>query len=213
MTREKILQAAAQIFQEKGYSAASMQDIAEAVALKKGSLYYHVSSKQEILLALLDEALDMILQRLQAVTSQNLSPSLKLRQAMKAYLAFLAENRSLSSVLLLEYRSLEPKYKELHIPRRDRVDRIWRDILTEGSNQGEFQSQQPALTAKALLGVLNWTITWYREDGPLTPDEIADYIADLFIQGLLIRQGASTETGGREVNPEEFIAGPAVNLD
>lgn len=188
MSRDEILRAAAQIFQEKGYHAASMQDIAEAVELKKGSLYHHVSSKQEILLALLDEALDLIIERLQAVEAKNLSPSQKLRQSMQAYLSFLAENRSLSSVLILEHKSLQPEFSDLHIPRRDHIEQIWREIIEEGVSCGEFQSQQPALTTKALLGVLNWAITWYREDGPLSPNEIADHFADLFIQGLLTRQ-------------------------
>jgi AcrR family transcriptional regulator len=188
MGREDILQAAASIFQEKGYHAASMQDIAEAVDLKKGSLYHHVSSKQEILLALLDEALELIIERLEEAIKPNISPSQKLRQAVQAYLGFLAENRSLSSVLLLEYRSLEPEFKDQHIPRRDRVERIWQGIIEEGVSAGEFQTQSPGLDVKALLGVLNWTITWYREDGPLSAEQIADHFSDLFLQGLNIRE-------------------------
>jgi len=187
MSRENILRAAAAIFQEKGYHAASMQDIAEAVELKKGSLYHHVNSKQEILLALLDEALGLIVERLENAISPDLSPSQKLRQVMRAYLGFLAENRSLSSVLLLEYRSLEPEYMDLHIPRRDHVERIWQEIIEEGVSQGEFQTSDQGLERKALLGVLNWTITWYREDGPLSTEEIADQFTDLFLQGLVIR--------------------------
>ena len=186
MTRESILQAAAIIFQEKGYHATSMQDIAEAVDLKKGSLYHHVKSKQDILLALLDEALDLIVERLEGAITPNLTPSQKLRQAMQAYLGFLAENRSLSSVLLLEYRSLEPEYKDLHIPRRDHVERIWQGIIEEGLSAGEFESLTPVLVSKALLGFLNWTITWYREDGSLSTEEIADLFSDLFLQGLKI---------------------------
>ena len=186
MSRETILRAAAKIFQEKGYHAASMQDIAEAVDLKKGSLYHHVSSKQEILLALLDEALELIVERLEEAITPDLSASMKLREAMRAYLDFLAENRSLSSVLLLEYRSLEPEFKESHIPRRDQVDRIWQGIIEEGMSTGEFMTQTPGLASKALLGVLNWTITWYREDGPLSAKEIADQFTDLFLQGLYL---------------------------
>ncbi len=185
MTRKEILRAAAQIFQEKGYHASSMQDIAEAVELKKGSLYHHVKSKQEILLALLDEALEMIIDRLDQINSQDLPPDLKLRQAMRSYLTFLADNRSIASVLLLEYRSLEPELKKLHIPRRDQVDRIWQEIITEGISLGVFQTAHPALITKALVGVLNWTITWYREDGALSPTEIADHFSDLYFQGLL----------------------------
>ena len=187
MSRENILQAAAVIFQEKGYHAASMQDIAEAVDLKKGSLYHHVSSKQEILLALLDEALDLIFERLQPIQEKDLSPSTKLRQLTGAYLSFLAEKRSLSSVLLLEYRSLEPELKKQHIPRRDRVESIWIETVTEGINGSEFNSSDPGLTTKALFGALNWAITWYREDGPLSIEEIADQLTDLFLEGLLSR--------------------------
>ena len=187
MSRETILRAAATIFQEKGYHAASMQDIAEAVELQKGSLYHHVSSKQEILLALLDEALGLIVDRLEGAILPDLSPSQKLRLAMGAYLDFLVENRSLSSVLLLEYRSLEPEYKDLHIPLRDQVDHIWQGIIEEGVSTGEFITPTPGLVSKALLGVLNWTITWYREDGPLSTQEIADRFSDLFLQGLYIR--------------------------
>lgn len=190
MSRENILKAAALIFEEKGYHAASMQDIAEAVDLKKGSLYHHVSSKQEILLALLDEALVLILERLQTVFIRTLSPSEKLRQALRAYLSFLTENRSLSSVLLLEYRSLEPEFKDLHIPRRDQVEQILRKIIEAGVSQGDFLAQNPGMTVKALLGVLNWTITWYLEDGPLTAEQIADQFTDLFIQGLFVRDGS-----------------------
>jgi AcrR family transcriptional regulator len=187
VSRENILKAAAQIFQEKGYHAASMQDIAEAVDLKKGSLYHHVSSKQEILLALLDEALDLMFERLQPIQVENISPSNKLRQLIGAYLSFLIERRSLSSVLLLEYRSLEPELKKQHIPRRDRVESIWIEIIEEGIKSGEFNSSDPGITTKALFGTLNWAITWYRKDGPLSPEEIADQLTNLFLEGLLTR--------------------------
>ena len=187
MSRENILQAAALIFQQKGYHATSMQDIANAVDLKKGSLYHYVDSKQEILFALLNEALELILERLEFVADQQIPPEQKIRQITRAYFSFLAENPSLSSVLLLEYRSLEEEYKKLHIPRRDQVDQIWLQCIEEGASQGVFHELEPGLVSKALLGVLNWTITWYREDGPLSAEEIADQFADLFLVGLLAR--------------------------
>ena len=187
MSKENILQAAALIFQEKGYHATSMQDIADAVDLKKGSLYHHVESKQDILFALLNEALELILERLEFVAEQNFPPEQKIRQATRAYFSFLAENPSLSSVLLLEYRSLEEEYKKLHIPRRDQVDQIWQELIAEGASLGVFQDIEPGLVSKIMLGVLNWTITWYREDGPLSPDQLADQFTDLFLVGLLTR--------------------------
>ena len=187
MSRENILQAAALIFQKKGYHATSMQDIADAVDLKKGSLYHYVDSKQAILFALLNEALELILERLENVAEQEISPEQKIRQATRAYISFLAENPSLSSVLLLEYRSLEEDYKKLHIPRRDQVDQYWREFIAEGTAQGDFYAADPGLASKALLGILNWTVTWYREDGPLSAAQIADQFIELFLVGLLAR--------------------------
>jgi len=188
MTRDEILDAAAQIFREKGFHAASMQDIAEAVNLQKASLYYHVNSKQEILLTLLDRALDLLIEKIESVLVEPLPPDEKLRQAMRVYLQVMLENLDLAAVLLLEHRSLEPKYHALHTPRRDRFERLWRDLIVEGYDQGVFTCADPALASRFLLGVLNWTITWYRPDGSLTPAEIAEQFANLFLQGILVRK-------------------------
>jgi len=189
MTRDDILMAAAQVFNQKGYHAASMQDIANTVHLQKASLYHHVSSKQEILLELLDRALELLIKRLQKVVDQADLPEQKLRGAIRTYLETLAEFQDLAAVLILEHRSLPPELNEVHIPRRDRFERLWRDLICEGKDAGIFNCTDPALASRALLGVLNWTITWYRPDGPLTATEIADQFADLFLKGLMVRNG------------------------
>jgi AcrR family transcriptional regulator len=189
MTRDEILEAAAQIFREKGFHAASMQDIAQAVNLQKASLYHHVTSKQEILLDLLDRALDLLIQIIEPVASSNLSPDQKVRQAICAYLQAMLDNRDLATVLLLEHRSLEPQFNARHIPRRDRFERLWRDMLQEGYDQGLFTCTDAALAARYLLGVLNWTITWYRPDGALSPESLSAQFADLYLSGLLVRGG------------------------
>jgi len=187
MTRDDILEAAARIISQKGFEAASMQDIAESVNLQKASLYHHFTSKQEILLALLDQALDLLTIRMERVVAQPLSPDVKLRQAMVSYLETLATNREISAVLLLEHRSLQPEFRSRHIPRRDRYEYLWRNLIQEGIDAGLFTCIDTALAGRALLGVLSWTITWYHPDGQLSPDDIADRFADLFLQGLLIR--------------------------
>lgn len=187
MTRDGILEAAAQIFSEKGYHAASMQDIAQAVDLQKASLYHHFSSKQEILLAILDRALDMLIANMQLVLELHCPPDEKLRQAMLVYLQTGLENRELAIVLLLEYRSLEPELRSRHMPRRDRFEHLWRDLIQEGLESGVFCCQDPALSARGLLGVMNWTITWYRPEGPLLPEMIAGQFSNLFLFGLVSR--------------------------
>lgn len=188
MDKDQILQAAAQIICRKGFHAASMQDIAEAVGLQKASLYHHFSGKQEILLLLLDQALDFLTERIEPIVARELPADEKLHQAMRAYLQALVERKDLISVLLLEYRSLKPHSLARHIPRRDRLEAHWRKIVQEGIDSGRFCATDIALTARALLGVLNLTVTWYKPTGPLTIEQIADHAAGLFLDGLLCRR-------------------------
>lgn len=193
MTREEILIAAAQIFSQKGFHATSMQDIAQAVNLQKASLYHHVSSKQEILVDVLDRALNLLIERMQAVMALPLPPDEMLRQAVQVYLITLLEHRDLAAVLLLEHRSLIPDLHARHLPRRDRFEQLWRDLIQHGLDQGVFCCTDPAMTTRALLGALHWTITWYQPAGAFTPAEIAAQFSDLFLGGLMGPPGRETK--------------------
>lgn len=185
MTRDDILDAAAQVFRQKGFHGASMADIAETVELKKASLYHHVSSKQEILLALLDRALELLLEQIDVIAKQPMPADEKLRLMIQVYLRLLAENSDLSSVLLFEHRSLEPAQHKRHIPNRDRFEALWRDVLEDGIRSGLFSCSDTGLAVRALMGTLNWTLTWYRPDGPLSIEHIADQYTVLFLNGLM----------------------------
>jgi AcrR family transcriptional regulator len=188
MTKEEILEAAAQIIREKGFHAASMQDIAKAVDLQKASLYYHVSSKQEILVDLLDLALAQLNQNIEAVVVEDLPADEKFRKALRAYLNYTAENLDLAAVLLLEHRSLEPEFRARHIPLRDRYESYWQQIIEEGIQEGIFEMLDVQLAVKAVLGVANWTVMWLNPKGKLTATEIADFSADLLLGGFYKRE-------------------------
>jgi AcrR family transcriptional regulator len=185
MTRQDILEAAAQVFRQKGFHGASMQDIADAVHLQKPSLYHHVSSKQEILLALLDRALELLLEQISPITRQAIPADEKLQKMIRAYLRILTGNTDLSAVLLFEHRSLERKQHARHVPNRDKFEALWRGVLAEGVTAKQFECEDPAVTARAILGILNWTITWYHPQGALGIDEIADQYSHLLLHGLL----------------------------
>ena len=182
--RNEILDAARRCFVRSGFHGASMQDIAKAVNLQKPSLYHHVSSKQEILLALLDRALELLLERISAISSQDIPADKKLQEMVRAYLQILAENTDLSAVLLFEHRSLERKQHARHVPNRDRFEALWRSVLEEGVAAGLFVCDDTALTTRAILGILNWTITWYHPEGTLEINEIADRYSNLLLNGL-----------------------------
>lgn len=188
MTRDDILDASAQIFSQKGYHGTSMQDIADAVNLQKASLYHHVSSKQEILFELLNRGLVILTQEVEGAFGSHQPADEKLRRAIHAYLSALTKNQSITSVLLLEYRSLEPEYLVRHIRERDRFEQLWRELISQGVDEQIFSCEDPSMATRALLGVMNWTVTWFHSDGPLAAGEIADQITDLYLLGLTTRK-------------------------
>lgn len=187
MTRKEILDASAQIFSQKGYHGTSMQDIAGAVNLQKASLYHHVSSKQEILFELLNRGLYLLTDKVEHSINIVCSPDENLREAIAAYLTALTEHQDVTSVLLLEYRSLEPQYLKRHVIERDRFEQLWRNLIESGVQEKIFSCDDPSMAARALLGVMNWTVTWFRSDGPMSAGDIADQITDLYLLGLTPR--------------------------
>jgi AcrR family transcriptional regulator len=185
VTREDILDAAAQVFRQKGFHGASMSDIAGALDVQKASLYHHVKSKQEILLALLDRALGMLTDHIATIASQDISADQKLRLMIRAYLSALAENADLTAVLLFEHRSLDKKSHTRHVPQRDKFEGLWRDVLNEGVRTKVFDLKDTGLAARALMGVMNWTLTWYHPDGEKSIEQIADEYSDFVLKGML----------------------------
>lgn len=185
MTRDDVLDAAAQVFRQKGFHGASMSDIAAAVNVQKASLYHHVTSKQEILLALLDRALIMLTAHISAISAQALPADEKLRQMIRGYLSALADNADLAAVLLFEHRSLDKKSHSRHVPQRDTFEALWRDVLNEGVKSKVFDLKDTGLAVRALMGVMNWTLTWYQPDGEKSIEQIADEYSDFVLKGML----------------------------
>ncbi len=185
MTRDDILDAAAQIFREKGFHGASMEDLATAVNLRKASLYHHVASKQDILLALLERALGMLTEHIAGIAGQEVPADQKMRQMMRAYLSALSDNPDLSSVLLFEHRSLDKKSHAKHVPQRDKFEALWRGVVEEGVRDGIFDCPDSGLAVRALMGMMNWTLTWYRPGGGKSIEKIADEYAELIFNGML----------------------------
>lgn len=161
-----------------------MQDIADSVSLQKASLYHHINSKQEILVVILDQALDGLVKDMQEIVAVNLPAEDKLRQAVHTYLNNLTRDADLAAVLLLEHRNLDRDLRLRHVKKRDRFESLWRQIIQQGVKTGEFQKIDEKITAFAILGVLNWTITWYHEKGKFSPDELAETFSNLFLSGL-----------------------------
>lgn len=187
-TDAEIIESAARIFREKGYHAASMQDIAHAVGLLKGSLYHHISSKQQLLLEILESGMRTAIGAIEEIAFADLPPADKLRLAITRHIELIAGNLDQATVSIIEARALKPEQRQRVLAQRDRFEGLFRHILQEGIDAGVFRPADSTLITFALMGMHNWLILWYREDGRRSPKEIAAIFADTVLNGLLVRE-------------------------
>lgn len=182
---ERILEVAMRVFRERGYHAASMQEIADAVGMQKGSLYYYISGKQELLFMILERAIDTITARLEAIYQSALPPREKLRQAIVTHVETVSQRQDMLTILLRERHALSPTQQAVMQEKSDHYERLFQRIIGEGIREGEFRPVDIKVTSFGILGMCNWIYQWYRAGGRLEAREIGGIFADLIFSGLL----------------------------
>jgi AcrR family transcriptional regulator len=182
-TRVDILKSAAKAFRKLGYHGATVEEIAAALHMKKGNLYYYFKNKEEILFACHQFSLDQLMHILEGVQRGTASPDQKLRQLIVAFVHTILDELH-GTALLLDLEALTPAHLKAVIVRRDRFERGVREVLEEGMTDGTFAAGDPKLLAFALFGAVNWIPRWFKPQGASTSQEIADHFADYLISGL-----------------------------
>jgi AcrR family transcriptional regulator len=177
--RDQILEEAARLFGRRGYHATSMRDIGQATGLLAGSLYAHISSKEDLLHRIVLEAAHTFLEGLEAIRAEDLTPEDRLRKAMRAHVAVVAADVDAAWVFNHEWKALTGERREEIRRLRRRYERLWDGIVRELPGAAD-----PRFARLLVLSAANWTYTWYRPDGPLSPDEVADRFTDLLLAGL-----------------------------
>ena len=182
-TRVDILKSAAKAFRRLGYHGATVEQIAAALKMKKGNLYYYFKNKEEILFACHQYSLDRLLKLLDEVECSGAAPSQKLRALIVASVHTILDELH-GTALILELEALSPAHLKTIIARRDRFDRGIRQVLEEGIADGSFAPDDVKLRTFALMGAVNWIPRWFNPAGPATSSEIADSFADYLLAGL-----------------------------
>jgi AcrR family transcriptional regulator len=189
--RLEILRAAGREFRARGFAETGMRDIAEAASLSPANLYNYFRGKHEILFFCQDNSLDRMIAALEKARRMKTSAAARLRLVIVSHLRCLLDEVEGSAAHLLT-SALPPREQRYLVAKRDRYEEGVRSLIFAGVRSGEFVSGDPALAARALLGALNWSVQWFRPDGPQTATEIAEGLADYLIQGLLAKQDART---------------------
>ncbi len=182
-TRVEILKSAAAAFRRLGYHGATVEEIAAALHMKKGNLYYYFKNKEEILFACHQYSLDRLMQILHEVRQSDLPADQQLRRLVHAFVHTILDELH-GTALFRDLEALTPAHLKAAITRRDEFDRGVRTVLEEGMARGVFARGDQKLLAFALLGAVNWIPRWFSPEGSATSQEIADVFADFLIAGL-----------------------------
>jgi AcrR family transcriptional regulator len=178
--RDELLRAAARLFVEKGFDATTTRDIAEAVGMRSGSPFYHFRSKQDLLMAAMIEGLEAGHQRLQAAVAGIDDPERRLRVMIRSHLGTLLEGDCHAPMLVYESRSLGITARAEIAAVSDRYQQAWQATLEQLAASGKLRL--PAKPTRLLLfGMLNWSRQWYRSNGGLSLDEIAEAAAEMVL--------------------------------
>jgi AcrR family transcriptional regulator len=182
---EEIIAAAAKVFQTKGYHAATVQDIADAVGILKGSLYHHFKSKEDLLYLIVKEPIARLYERMTDIAGSDLPASEKLRRAIRTQLEAFDQHHPHLFVYLRERDEMKRRFREQFKLSPKQYERCWQQILREGMKSGEFRPDLDVqVVSYGLLGMLNWLHNWYDPRGRLSVREVGDQLAALALAGL-----------------------------
>jgi AcrR family transcriptional regulator len=182
---DQLLETATRLFKEKGYHNTSMQDLADALGLQKGSLYHYIDSKQELLRRLLERATSFLAIQIDEIYDADCPPAEKLRCALENHAVAMMEHLDLVAIYLHEYRNLPPRRSKEALAVRKHYEQVLMQILEDGIASGDFRPVNVKLAVFGLLGMLNWTHQWFSPDGSFSAQEIATVLADLALYGLV----------------------------
>jgi AcrR family transcriptional regulator len=178
-----ILDSAAALFARTGYPNAKMQDIARACGASKSMLYHYFETKDDLLFAMLDEHLVLLIAAMEQSFDKAADPQARFLLFIQIYVQKSAQARRRHMVAINDLRFL-PKARQVPLLKRERkVIRLTADLL-KGLNPRLHASVYKPY-ALLLIGMLNWTETWYRPNGTIKPQELCVRIARLFLSGFL----------------------------
>lgn len=185
--KQQIIEKATELFQKQGYAATSMRDLAGYLGIEAASLYSHIKSKEEILQTICFQMANDFFQSLEKVELENSSADKKLRKAVISHVQVMTKDSASSAVFFSEWRHLSESYLNDFLEMRNNYENKFIRILTDGHKEGIFKKMDAKFTVLALLSSINWMPSWYKPDGTLSPEDIADNVTDVFINGLKIR--------------------------
>jgi AcrR family transcriptional regulator len=189
LTRRRAIEdVASELFRTHGYAATSVRDIARELDLQGPSLYSHVTSKEDVLWAIVDRAAARFEAAADVVTARaagvRQDPDGAMAALVRAHATVITDDVGAAAVFVHEWRALAGERRAAVLERRDAYERRFRDIIEAGIASGDFEMTDPSMAATAVLSALNGIPGWYRAEGRLPATRVADHFVDLVLRML-----------------------------
>ncbi|OAI39214.1 hypothetical protein AYO38_01750 [bacterium SCGC AG-212-C10] len=186
-TRQLVRRAAARIFLEKGYRDASIQDIANALGMPKGSAYHHIGSKPEVLYDIISDGMRGLVERMAVIVDYPLSARDRLRLALRDNLRSTIEDvhAPVAIALRQEIQALSDEQRREYLKLRVEYQQLYFRLYEEGVASGEFRAlADPKIALFGIFGMLSYFQKWFSVDGEKTLNEVADIWLELIMNGI-----------------------------
>lgn len=181
----ELLDVAAEVFFEKGYDATSLQEIADRTGILKGSIYYYINTKGDLLAHLLREAHQTGLGNIEPIARRDDNPVRRLEDMIRAHVNYVCSDRVRTAVFVHERKRLTPEQRKEYLGDEHAYRRLFQGVIMEGQEQGLIDAGlDPKLLSLCLLGSLNSLYQWYRPDGGFNIEKIADHYVAISLNGI-----------------------------
>jgi AcrR family transcriptional regulator len=187
--RQEIVDIAAAIFATKGYAATTIQDIGEGSGILKGSLYYYIDSKRDLLFAVIAEVHERMLDNLQQAQADQGETLTRIRAFVGRNILLALTELDKAAVFHHDFRHLSEEQRTSLIKERDRYERFFRELLREGQRAGVIDAGLDVVIAsEAILTMSNSVYQWYHPEGRLSSEETVKVLTDLVVDGIARRK-------------------------
>lgn len=181
--KSDVITIAGNLFSQRGYHGTTMRELARSLDLRGASLYSHISSKEEMLWEIVRRAADEFLAYARDI-STDLSIETQMLCLIRGHLSVIANELPYATVFFQEWKFLESELRDKITALRDEYEGYFRRVIEEGTRRGIFQVKDTRLATLFVLSSLNWTYQWFRPDGSLTIEQLANQYSVFILRSL-----------------------------
>lgn len=185
LRKEEIIQVAVLLFEEKGYSATSVQDIADKIGFTKAALYYYFNSKEEILWEIFDKTMTTAERRLAELLKLDLPMAEKVSQIVYNQIMSVRDEAPYIAIFFTERVHLPTDKQEIIMARRQSYEKKLAATIQEGIDEGILEPFAVIPTVYGILGMCNWMYHWFNPKGSYSLEEIAEQYSKIILHGIL----------------------------